>query len=60
MLILILIDVQFSKKAGSNCQNHSCSASPHPIKNSHPNKISHPPTLYHYLENPAVCIYHMQ
>ena len=54
MLILILIDVQFSKKAGSNCQNHSCSASPHP------NKISHPPTLYHYLENPAVCIYHMQ
>ena len=40
MLILILIDVQYSKKAvfsfekGWNCQNHSCPGSLHPVKKS--------------------------
>ena len=44
MLILILIDVQYSQNAvfsfekGSNCQNHSSSGSHHPVKNS-PSKI---------------------
>ena len=39
MLILILIDVQYSQKAvfsfekGSNCQNHSSSGSLHPAEN---------------------------
>ena len=40
MLILILIDVQYSLKAvftfekGSNCQSHSSSGSHHPVKKS--------------------------
>ena len=49
MLILILIDVQYSQKAvfsfgkGSNCQNQSSSGSLHAVKKSshpHPSKIS--------------------
>ena len=45
MLILVLIDVQYSQKAvfhsekGSNCQNHSSSGSLHPVKNFHPVKF---------------------
>ena len=47
MLILILIDVQYSQKAvvsfekGLNGQNHSSSGSHHPVKNS-----PHPLLLY--------------
>ena len=46
MLILILIDVQYSQKAvlsfekGSNGQNHSSSGSHHPVKKIPPSKIS--------------------
>ena len=46
MLILVLIDVQYSQKAifsfekGSIGQNHSSSGSHHPV-------------IYRYLENPA-------
>ena len=69
MLILILIDIQYSQKAvssfekGLNHQNHSSSGSIYPEKNSLPSKISDslhstgeslpPSTPYHYLENPA-------
>ena len=68
MLILILIDVQYSHKAvfsfkkGSNCQNHSSSGSHHPVKKSH-SKISDstqlegiylPPLHQGDLENPAI------
>ena len=58
MLILILIDIQYSQKAvfscekGSNGQNHSSSGLHHLVKKSR-NKISNPPTPYLYLENPA-------
>ena len=58
MLILILIDVQYSQKAafsfekGSNRQNHSSSGSLHLVKKSPPSKISNPPISYRYLENP--------
>ena len=57
MLILILIDVQYSQNAvfsfgkGSNCQIHSASDSHHLVKKIPPSKI--PPTLYRYLENPV-------
>ena len=51
MLILILIDVQYSQKAvfsfekGSDGQNHTFSGSPCPVKKSQPpNKIFDPPT----------------
>ena len=43
MLILVLIDVQYSQKAvfsfekGSYCQNHSSSGSLHSITPTHPN-----------------------
>ena len=62
MLILILIDVQYSQKAilsfekGSNCQNHFSCGSLYPAKISD-SKISiphHPPDPYCYLENPGV------
>ena len=57
MLILILIDVQYSRKAvfsfekGSNCQNHSSSGSFHPVRKFPPSKISVSPIPYRYLEN---------
>ena len=50
MLILVLIDVQYSQKAvfsfekGSNCQNHSSSDSLNLVKKFPPSKISSPPT----------------
>ena len=61
MLLLILIDVQYSQKAifsfkkGLNCQDHSSSGSFHPVNLPPPIKISdspHSPPLppYHYLE----------
>ena len=57
MLILILIDVQYSQKAVfgfSNHQNHS-SGSLHPVKNPPLSKISNSlPTPYCYLENPVM------
>ena len=46
MLILILIDVQYSRNTafnfekGLNCQNHSSSGSHHPVKKFPSNKIS--------------------
>ena len=49
MLIFILIDVQYSQKAGfsfekgSNCQNHCSSDSLHPVKKISPSKISDSP-----------------
>ena len=49
MLILILIDVQYSQKAvfsfekGSNRQNHSCSGSLSPVTPPPPSKISDSP-----------------
>ena len=55
MLILILIDDQYSQKAvfsfqtGSHHQNHSSSGFLHPVKKS---KFLIPPTPYSYLENP--------
>ena len=67
MLILILIDVQYSQKAvfsfekGLNHQNHPSPGSLHLVKRFPPSKISNPPTsrggftppptLYHYLKN---------
>ena len=48
MLILVLIDVQYSQKAvfsfekGSNCQNHSSSDFLNLVKKSPPSKISNP------------------
>ena len=58
MLILILIDVQYSQKAvfsfekGLNHENQS-SGSLHLVKNP-PSKISDSPTTpHHYLENPV-------
>ena len=58
MLILILIDVQYSQKTvfsfeeGSNCQNHSSLGSLHLVKKSPARvKFPIPPTPYHYLEN---------
>ena len=62
MLILILIDIQYSQKAvfsfekGSYCQNQSFSGSLHLLKKSLLSKISDPPspTLYWYLENPEL------
>ena len=52
MLILILIDVQYSEKAvfnseiASNCENHSYSGSHHLVKNFPTSKISDlPPPL---------------
>ena len=53
MLILILIDFQYSQKAvfsfekRSNGQNHSSSGSCHPVKNPLA-KFSIPPTPYSY------------
>ena len=49
MLILILIEVQYSQKAvfsfekGSNHQNHSSSGSLHIVKKSPPSKMSNSP-----------------
>ena len=49
MLILILIDVQYSQEAvfsfekGFNGQSHSSSGSHHPVKNSTPVKFPMPP-----------------
>ena len=46
MLLLILIDVQYSQKAvfsfkkGLNCQDHSSSGSFHPVNLPPPSKIS--------------------
>ena len=46
MLILILIDVQYSQNAafsfekGSNCQNHSSSGYLHPVNPTSPSKVS--------------------
>ena len=65
MLILILIDVQYSQKAvfsfekGSNCQKHSYSGSLHMVKNLPPAPVKFPippppPTPYHYLEDPNI------
>ena len=62
MLILILIDVQYSQKAilsfekGSNCQNHfSCgSLCPAKIPESKILIPHQPPDPYCYLENPGV------
>ena len=66
MLILILIDVQYSEKAvfnseiASNCENHSYSGSHHLVKNFPTSKISDlppplsSPTLQRYLEDPAL------
>ena len=59
MLILILIDVQYSQNAvfsfekGLNHQNHSPSGSHHPVKNS-PSKISDSPNPHCYMETPEV------
>ena len=59
MLILILIDAQYSQKAvfsfqtGSHRQNHSSSGFLHPVKKITASKISDSPlTPYSYLENP--------
>ena len=61
MLILILIDVQYSQIAGfslkgSNRQNNISSGFPHLVK-IFPIRISYPyptpPTPYFYLENPG-------
>ena len=61
MLILILIDVQYSQKAvfsfekGSNCQNHHSSpCSHHTVKKIPPKKNFqfHPLTSYHYFQSP--------
>ena len=67
MLILILIDVQYSQKAvfsfekGSNRQNHFSSGSLHPVNPPPPQEIFRfqpprgwifPPTPYRYFENP--------
>ena len=66
MLILILIDVQYSQKTvfsfgkGFNGQNHSSSGSHHLVKKSLQAKFLIPPlgglllTRYCYLENPAL------
>ena len=69
MLILILIDVQYSQKVvfsfekGLNCQNLSSSGFLHPVKKSPlpvkfpiPPQWGNPPTPYHYLEKPAMNI----
>ena len=64
MLILILIDVQYSQSADFsfkkvlNCQNHSSLGSHHHTtkfrkKIPHPAKFTTPPTPYCYLQNPA-------
>ena len=51
MLLLILIDVQYSQKAifsfkkGLNCQDHSSSGSFHPVNLPPPSKISDSPPL---------------
>ena len=56
MLILILIDVQYSQKAvfsfeeGLNGQNHS-SGSHHQVKNPLQQHFRFSPTFYCYLEN---------
>ena len=58
MLILILIDVQYSQKAvfsfqtDSHRQNHSSSGFLHPVKKITASKISDSPTPYSYFENP--------
>ena len=52
MLLLILIDVQYSQKAvfsfekGLNSQNHSSSGSLHPVKKVSPVKFPIPPEIY--------------
>ena len=66
MLILVLIDVQYSQKIifsfekGMIGQNNSLSGSHHPVKTSptkflipSPARGNFPPTPYHYLENPV-------
>ena len=65
MLVLILIDVQYSQKAvlsfekGSNCQNHYSWGSLHPVNpltpppTPPPVEFLIPPTPDHYLENPG-------
>ena len=64
MLILVLIDVQYSQKAvfsfekGSNCQNHFSAGAFHPVKKISPSvkfPIPPPPTSYRYLKNPGAC-----
>ena len=58
MLVLILIDVQYSQKAvfsfekGSDRQNNSSSGSHHPVTPPSPSKIPHTP--HRYLENPVL------
>ena len=64
MLILVLVDVQYSQKAvlsfekGSNRQNQFSSGSLHSV--DHPPRLlkflipHHPPNPYCYLENPGV------
>ena len=63
MLILVLIDVQYSQKAvfsfekASNCQNHSSAGSVHPVKKIFP-PVKFPFTLSHPLplfENSGGC-----
>ena len=63
MFILILIDVQYSQKAvfsfekGLNCQNHYSLGSLHLVMPPPPTRKfsdSPLPTLYQYLENPAM------
>ena len=62
MLILILIDVQYSQKAifsfekDSNCQNHSSPGFLYPVKKSPPPQWKFTPTPYRYSENPG--LYH--
>ena len=59
MLILTLIDVQYSQKAvfsfekGLNCQNHSSSGSLCPVTPLPPSKISDSPHPLLLLENPV-------
>ena len=63
MLILILIDFQYSQKAVfsfvkvSNRQNHSSSGSFPPVKNPPCKIFDSPHTPYLYLENPATYDY---
>ena len=59
MLILILIDFQYSQKAvfsfgkGLNCQNHSSLGSLHLVKKRPSVKFSPPPPTPGLLENPG-------
>ena len=64
MLILILIDVQYSQKAvfsfekGLNHQNHPSPGSLHLVKRFPPSKISNPPTSRGGFPPPPPTLYH--